>query len=310
MPFCRKCGRRLVEYSECCPDCGTSTTAPLINIKRSQSSCQPRTYRDANSVKAFIPEASSIQIKVVTDKPARAVATAKKVLPAKVVPPKAVVEVRAFVPATPIKFVEQPKPVLSAKHIMKPTKSKPTKIVAAFTIVNARPVAGLETPQPRPAAPKPLTQVKPIVLEKSVTHPEPAVDATTLAQPTLVAQPEPIVAIIKPAVQPTKVAQPKPLFSQAKHAAPPKPITPAPVYPPHEIIKSNVSLKEDMLANPQDYETETFPFDLECPQDHFWPEGKSLPVSKGRAYCPQCGERLRKPIPKKKRRRYRRSFNF
>lgn len=306
MPFCRKCGRRLQEYSESCPDCGTSTTAPLINIKRSQSSRQLHTDRDASSARAFIPEVSHIQIKVVTDKPARTVATAKKVSPAKVVPPKAVVEVKAFVPATPAKPIVQPKPVLSAKHIVKPTKSKPTKIAAAFTIANARPVAGLETPQPRPAAPKPLTQAKPVVLEKSISDPKPAVDVTTLAQPTLVAQPEPIVATIKPIAPPPKAAQPKPMFSPAKHTAPPKPITPAPVYPPHEIIKSNVSLKEDLLANPQDYETQTFPFDLQCPQEHFWTEGKALPVSKGIAYCPQCGERLGKPKPKKKRNRYRR----
>ena len=304
MPFCRKCGRRLVEYSESCPDCGTSTTAPLINIKRSQSSRQLHASRDANPAKAFIPEASSIQINVVTDKPARTVATAKKVSPAKVVLPKVVVEVKAFVPAIPAKPIVQPKPVLSAKHIVKPTKSKPTKMAAAFTIANARPVAGLETPQSIPAAPKPLTQAKPVVLEKLVPSPKPAVDFAPLAQPNLVAQREAIVATIKPAAPPPIAAQPKPMFSRVKHAAVTKPITPGPVYPPHEIIKSNVSLKEDLLANPQDYETQTFPFDLLCPQDHFWPEGSALPVSKGKAYCPQCGERLGKPKPKKKRNRY------
>jgi hypothetical protein len=298
-----------VEYSESCPDCRTSTTAPLINIKHSQNSRQLNASRDANSAKAFIPEVSSIQIKVVTNKPTRTTTTAKKVTPANVVTPKAVVDAKTFVPATPIKIVEQPKPVISAKHIIKPAKSKPTKIAAAFTIANARPVAGLETPPHKPATPKSLTQATPIVLEKSVSPSKPAVEAATLAQPaqlTLITQPEPIVATIKPAAPPPILEQPKHRFSPPKLATLPKPITPAPVYPPHEIIKSNVSLKEDLLANPRDYETETFPFDLECPQEHFWPEGKALPVSKGKAYCPQCGERLGKPKPKKKRHRYRR----
>lgn len=300
MPFCRKCGRRLVEYSKSCPDCGTSTTAPLINIKRSQSSRKLDEANEASSAKAFAPEVVSIQIKA----PVQTVAATKKISPAKAAPPKAVIEVRAFVPAIPAKPIVQPKPVLSAKHIVKPTKSKPTKIAAAFTIANARPVAGLETPKPLPLPPKPLTQAKPIVLENPFSPPKPAVDVTTLAQPNLVAQPEPIVATIKPVAPAPIAAQPKPVFSPAKHAALPKSITPAPVYPPHEIIKSKVSLKEDLLANPQDYETQTFPFDLLCPQDHFWPEGSALPVSKGKAYCPQCGERLGKPKPKKKRNRY------
>lgn len=298
MPFCRKCGRRLVEYSESCPDCGTSTTAPLINIKRSQSSRQLDEGRAPNSAKTFIPQVAAIQIKA----PAQTVLTIKKVSPAIVAPPKVSVEVRAFVPVTPVKPKEQPKPVLSAKHIVKLKKTKATKVVAAFTIANARPVSGLQVPQPRPAAPKPLTKPKQIVLATSVSQPTPISQPTSVVQPTHVVQPEPFVAPVKPAAPPPNAAQPKPVFYPARPAAPPKPVTPAPVYPPHEIIKSNVSLKEDLLANPQDYETETFPFDLICPQEHFWPEGKALPVSKGKAYCPQCGERLSKPVPKKKRR--------
>jgi len=303
MPFCRKCGRRLIEYSESCPDCRTSTTAPLINIKRSQSSRQLDAGRDSNSAKTFIPQVASIQIKA----PAQTVVVIKKVSPAIVAPPKVSIEVKAYVPATPAKPKEQPKPVLSAKHIVKLKKTKATKVVAAFTIANARPVSGLQAPQPRPAAPKPLTQPKRIVLATSVSQPMLISQPTSLVQPTHVDQPEPLVAPVKPAAPPPIAAQPKAVFYPARPAAPPKPVTPAPVYPPHEIIKSNVSLKEDLLANPQDYETETFPFDLECPQEHFWPEGAALPVSKGKAYCPKCGERLGKPKPKKKhRRRYRR----
>jgi hypothetical protein len=238
--------------------------------------------------------------------PVKAVVVTKKVSPAKVAASKATAEVRAFVPATPAKPVEQPKPVLSAKHIVKPKKTKVTKVAAAFTIANARPVAGLQAPKPRPVAPKPLSQTKPIVLAEPVSQPKPAVEVITLAQPTLVAQPEPFVSAIKPVAPPNIVAQPKPILPSPKPVALFKPVTPAPVYPPHEIIKSKVSLKEDLLANPQDYETQTFPFDLICPHEHFWPEGKALPVSKGKAYCPKCGERLGKPKPKKKRHKYRR----
>jgi hypothetical protein len=76
------------------------------------------------------------------------------------------------------------------------------------------------------------------------------------------------------------------------------------VYPPHEIIKSNLSTEEDILANPNDYEKQVFGFDLKCPYGHFWREGKALPVSNGVAFCPRCGARLRKPKPKRRNRRY------
>ncbi|MGE5188335.1 MAG: hypothetical protein ACM3JE_04840 [Betaproteobacteria bacterium] len=303
MPFCRKCGRRLVEYSENCPDCGTSTTAPLINIKRSQGSRQLQSGRDAYTAKIVIPEAAPVKIKP----PAPKVVAIKKVSPAKVAPPKVSDEVKAFVPAIPPKPLEQTKPVLSTKHIVKPKRAKATKVVAAFTIANARPVAGLQMPQNKPPAPKPIVQAKPVVVAKPFSQPEPVVLSLSLDQEAIVVQPEPFFVSIKPVVPSTPVVQLKPISAPSKPAALPKPVTPAPIYPPHEIIKSNVSLKEDLLANPQDYETETFPFDLECPLEHFWPEGSSLPVSKGKAYCPKCGERLSKPKPKKKRRhRYRR----
>jgi hypothetical protein len=73
-------------------------------------------------------------------------------------------------------------------------------------------------------------------------------------------------------------------------------------YPPHEIIKSNLSIEEDIITNPQDYETQPFSFDLACPYGHFWRAGKALPVSNGKAYCPKCGDGLRKPKSKKQRR--------
>jgi len=68
----------------------------------------------------------------------------------------------------------------------------------------------------------------------------------------------------------------------------------------HEIKQSKLSVEEDIITNPRDYETQTFDFDLECTHNHFFPEGSTLPVSKGKAYCPICGERLGKPETKKK----------
>jgi hypothetical protein len=176
MPFCRKCGRRLVEYSESCPDCGTSTTATLIKIKKAAPT---RLFR--------------------ADAPTK---VAKAILPSK---------------ATP-----------TIKGI---TPSKPAKTGMPATTI----------PKPKPKPPE-------VILSN-------------------------------------------------------KPVEPAPVYPPHEIKQSNVSIEEDIIANPQDYETQTFTFDLKCSYGHFWREGRALPVSKGKAYCPKCGDRLRKP-KKKKRQQY------
>ncbi len=168
MPFCRKCGRRLAEYSESCPECRTSTTAPLIKIKRA-------------------PVSHSV------------VATAPKKL------------VKAIIPAKPM--------IISVKVI---------------------------------------AQDKPV--EESAR---------------------------------SKASTPTKSINQQKTASP------ATVNLPHEIMKSNVSLEEDIINNPQDYETQTFNFDLICPHSHFWSAGRAVIVSNGRGYCPRCGERLRKPKSKK-----------
>jgi hypothetical protein len=175
MPFCRKCGRRLIEYSKSCSECGTSTTAPMIKIKKA-----PAAYMD------------------------------KTVAPEKVA--KAIV---------PVEIISFPKKILK-------------------------------------------NSLKSITSTKSV-----------------------------------KTTFPAKSISTAKQIITVKPFTPAKVYPEHEIIKSNVSLKEDLAANPQDYETQTFGFDLRCPNGHFWSAGKALPVSNGKALCLKCGEMLRKPKPNK-----------
>jgi hypothetical protein len=115
-------------------------------------------------------------------------------------------------------------------------------------------------------------------------------------------------------IQPKPLSEAKPPsditpLSEAKVAffvepAPPKPVlpppAPAPIIEPHEILKTHISLKADIIANPQDYETEPYPFDLKCPNGHFRPAGTYLPVSKGKAFCLQCGERLKKPKRKKR----------
>jgi hypothetical protein len=304
MPFCRKCGRRLVEYSEVCTDCGTSTTAPLINIKKGQVEKSPKAANATEIVKptalkkvarAVIPTKTIIQVKTITptNSPVIAKVTPKNELikisitktTTKVITPtktavttttmKPIAQVKPFASAKP---VVSPKPVLSAKHIIKPKKITQTKPIAPFTIAFARPVA----------APT-------ITLHKPVTSPKPA------TQPTYVIQP-------KPVTQPTPVIVPVKLAPQPKSVPPLKPVIPAVVYPPHEIIKSKISLKEDIIAHPEDYETQTFDFNLKCPNGHFWREGKKLPVSKGKAYCLKCGELLRKPKPKQHRRIRRSGF--
>jgi predicted RNA-binding Zn-ribbon protein involved in translation (DUF1610 family) len=170
MPFCRKCGRRLSEYSKKCPECGTSTTAVIINLKKSSSN---RLFRA----------------------PAQTTVT------------------KLTISVNPVKIAPQSKPG--------GTKTKPARV------------------------PKP-------------------------------------VALLVPA----------------------KPAVPSVVYPPHEIIKNNLSTEKDIIANPSDYEKQVFEFDLKCPYDHFWRAGKTLPVSNGVAFCPKCGARLRKPKPKRRNRRY------
>jgi rRNA maturation protein Nop10 len=285
MPFCRKCGRRLVEYSESCPDCGTSTTAPIINLKKGPGSgLNFKAAAPSKKIaKAMIPESTIVTVKTIPQPPqpqspqkatpqseivkvtilnAQAKVQTPPKKAASITQPKNTTPARAV---TPTKPPVPPKPVLSAKHIVKPKRAVQVKPRAPFSFTNARPVATFTAVQHKPAVP-----------------PKPA-----------------------PIVQPKPTPKPAHVASPAKPAPAPKPVTPAPVYPPHEIIKTKVSLKEDILANPHDYETQTFDFDLECPHNHFWPEGSALPVSKGKAYCLQCGERLRKPKPKKRHRRRR-----
>jgi uncharacterized membrane protein YvbJ len=200
MPFCRKCGRRLPEYSESCPDCGTSTTAPLIKLKNKTSTSRiVKAVPPTKVAKAVVPVKPTIIVKPVTP--------ANSVVPAKVVP----------------------------KH-----RELIGKLAKAQTAHVIKKAAATET------------------------------ERVTVA---------------------------------------PKPVVPAKIYPPHEIIKSNVSLKEDIISNPQDYERQLFDFDLQCSHKHFWPAGEPLPVSNGVAYCLKCGERLRKPKPKK-RHRYNRVNTF
>jgi len=176
MPFCRKCGRRLIEYSKKCAECGTSTTAVLINVKKSSSN---RLFR------------ASAQAKLT-----------QVTLPNSALPP------------------------------IKTTPPNNTRVIKVNP-VNA----------PTISVPKPVVRVAPAV-----------------------------------------------------------PVVPAIIYPPHEILKSNLSIEADIIANPNDYEKQIFGFDLKCPYGHFWAEGKSLPVSNGVAFCPRCGKRLKKPKPKRYRR--------
>ncbi len=171
MPFCRKCGRCLPPYSKICSECKTSTTGPLINIKKT------------STVKSF-----------------------KTVAPTKIA--------KAIVPSREI--------IISIK-VNYPTNSANAAFDKAFSNANSK----------------------------------------TLNNPS-------------------------------------KPGVPTEIYPTHEIKQSKISLREDIITNPHDYETETFSFDLQCTNDHFWPAHKSLPISNGKACCPKCGEPLRKPKLKKR----------
>lgn len=275
MPFCRKCGRRLVQYSKSCPDCGTSTTAPLINLKKTSVSHKFKASEKGKVIRAVLPPASPVTIKVKTA-PKVAALPNPDITAEIVIPPEAnaVAQAKraskrisgAYVPVkifAPPKEQAPVKSVFSAKHKL---KNKPKAAGHARSVVQ---LIKLNVPR------------KPVAVRSKPTSPTKPVKQT---QPTVT---------------------PKPL-KPPKQVAPPKPITPAPVYPPHEIIKSKVSIKEDIITNPHDYETQSFEFDLTCPNSHFWPEGAELPISKGKAYCPQCGEQLRKPKPKPRRRRYHR----
>jgi hypothetical protein len=109
-------------------------------------------------------------------------------------------------------------------------------------------------------------------------------------------------------IHPTKSAkavEPAKAVTNANSSAqniPFKSAVPAELFPTHQIKQSKISLEEDIITNPHDYETETFGFDLQCSNDHFWHAHKALPVSNGKAFCPKCGEHLRKTKQKKRQR--------
>ena len=299
LPFCRKCGRRLPEYSQVCTDCGQSTTAPIIKLNTKHSH-GTHFYPEGTNIKitkTINPSASPQKIKTNTNKQTKTTTHTKTS-----VPTNPQTNTTTPINSTPRELPKEPKPVLSAKHIIKPKKIKTTKPIAPFTLTNARPVAGLDIAQPRPVTtlksqPPPI----PNTLPTSVTP----------TKPRIPPQADPVVIPITTA--PTKPAPPSKTKTTPTPTEPvslPQPITPTASYPPHEIKQSNISLKKDILINAQDYETECFSFDLECCHGHFWPAGKALPISNDRAYCLQCGERLRKPKPKRKTHRRRRSISF
>ena len=221
MPFCRKCGRRLVEYSETCTDCGTSTTAPLFKTK-----IAPKKASAAHIVRAVASKK-----------------VAKAIIP--IIPHKITVSIKVIAPTK------------TAQTVVPVKTSAPTKIVPA----------------------KPT--IKPAVPAKSI------IQAKTVTKPAALAPAKPI--------PPAKTVPPP------EYAITFKPVPAAEVCPPHEIIKSNVSLKEDFIAHPEDYEKQTFNTDLQCLNGHFWQAGEALPTSKGKALCPKCGELLKRPKRKRGR---------
>jgi hypothetical protein len=173
MPFCRKCGRRLPSYSKSCPECKTSTTGPVINIKKAATKSY-KTSAPTKIAKAMVPK----------------------------------------------------RDIIISITVIEPTKS-----------------------------------AKPVASNRTVTSAN-----------------SDILSFVS------------------------KPSAPTETHPAHEIKQTNVSLKEDILANPHDYETQTFGFNLQCSNNHFWPAHKAVPVSKGKAFCPKCGEQLIKPKQKKRQR--------
>ena len=166
MPFCRKCGRLLPPHGENCTQCGTSTTGPIIKIKKASASAGK--FKNAASTKA-----------------------AKDIVPA-----------------------------------------------------------------------------------REVTPPVKVIDITKAVKTVFSAENE--------------------IFSNYRHP-PAKQVDPTKSASPHEIKQTKLSLEEDIITNPHDYETQIFSVDLECQYEHFWRAGNALPVSKGKAYCPKCGEQLRRP---------------
>jgi hypothetical protein len=174
MPFCRKCGRRLLPYSESCPDCLTSTTGPVINLKKLTAAKSFKIAASSKIVKAGVPRNDSI----------------------------------------------------ISIQVIDPIKS--TKVDAPVKVINT--------------------------------------------------------------------------INFHTQIIPSRSATPAVVPPAHEIKKSKISLKKDIISNPHDYETQAFGFVLQCRNDHFWSGRKALPISNGKAFCPKCGEPLKKLKPKQKRR--------
>ncbi len=205
MPFCRKCGRRLQQYSQSCTDCGTSTTATLIKIKKVSAK---------KNAKADAPDWA-------------AQATSP-------------VSIKVFSSAKPVKRLLQAEAAKPVAHATVYLKHKDVIAKLAKTAFS------------RPA--------------RKVEFKRPAKPQVTVQQET---------------------------YFQSK------PVNLAAIIPPHEIIKNNLSTEEDILTNPQDYQTQPFSYDLRCPHGHLWRAGKTLPVSNKKAYCPTCGEQLRKPKSKK-----------
>jgi hypothetical protein len=150
-------------------------------------------------------------------------------------------------------------------------------------------------PECRTSTTASLIKIKKATVSHSVTPTVPKKIAKAII-PT-----KPIVISVK-VIAPKKAVKdiaPSEVTPLIKSIIQPKPASPTTANPPHEIIKSNVSLEQDIITNPQDYETQTFSFDLACPHNHFWPAGRAVIVSNGKGYCPRCGERLRKPKSKK-----------
>lgn len=149
--------------------------------------------------------------------------------------------------------------------------------------------------------------VKPVAAAKLVKTVKTAVPAKMDTWEVVISKGEPTIKV-KP-IAPTKTVKiaaslvPANTSTSAPNSAEPinlpKPAVP-PEEPKHEIKQSNLSIEEDIITNPRDYETLAFDFDLKCQHSHFFAAGSTLPVSKGKAYCPICGEQLRKPGRKKR----------
>jgi predicted nucleic acid-binding Zn ribbon protein len=178
---------------------------------------------------------------------------------------------------------------------VKQVSGKPTAAAILGKKVGIKNVAKASIPFVSPISFKAIAPTKTV---KAAPKAKAAVTVKAVAQTKTAVTAKPVAAS-KPqiTVKPAAVEiTPKP----APIPVPSKPVTPAPVYAKTEIIKSNLNLKEDYTANPHDYETQTFDFALACPHNHLFSSGTTLPLSKGRAFCPECGEKLRKPQRRKR----------